>query len=136
MSKKLLLLGVIVFLVALVTCKSVNTLNLHRPIMVENVPHIRLWSVYGVDRLATEQEVINIINWFDSAKDIRENEEFAGTTEDSGIKVEEKNGSKFSIARSGEDFEVQRKDEQGKLRSYWARQKEIKDLLDKLATKT
>lgn len=136
MSKKLLLLGVIIFLVALVAWKSVNTMNLHRPIMVENISSIRLWGVYGVDRVATEPEVINIVNWFNSAKGIRENKEFAGTTEDSGIIVVEKNGSKFGIGRSGEDFEVQRKDEQGKLRSYWARQKEIKELLDKLATKT
>lgn len=136
MLKKSLLFGLSVFLLALVIWNYVNTSNLHRTIMVENVSNIRLWSGYGVDRVATEQEVINIVNWFNSAKGIRENKEFAGTTEDSGIIVEEKNGSRFSIGRSGEDFEVQRKDEQGKLRSYWARQKEIKELLDKLATKT
>lgn len=137
MAKKSLLLAVIIFLVALAAWKFVNTSNLHRPIKVENISRITLWGGYnGVNREATEQEVINIVNWFNSAYDIRGNKKFAGTTEESGIRIEEKNGIRFSIGRSGEDFEVQRKDEKGILRSYWARKKEIKELLDELAKRT
>jgi hypothetical protein len=134
MTKKSLVLVVIMFLVVLVAWKYVNTTNLHRPIKVENIARITLWGGYnGVDKEASEQEVTNIVNWFNSAYDIRENKEFAGTTEESGIKIEEKDGTRFSIGRSGEDFEVQRKDQKGKLRSYWVRQKDIKELLDELA---
>jgi hypothetical protein len=110
---------------------------LHRPIKVENIARITLWGGYnGVNREASEQEVTNIVNWFNSVYDIRENKEFAGTTEESGVKIEEKDGTRFIIGRSGEDFEVQRKDQKGKLRSYWARQKDIKELLDQLVKKT
>jgi len=137
MAKKSLLLIVILFLVVPVAWKSVNNSSLHRPIKVENIARITLWGGYiGVSREASEQEVTNIVNWFNSAYDIRENKEFAGTTEESGIKIEEKDGTGFSIGRSGGDFEVQRKDQKGKLRSYWARQKDIKELLDQLAKRT
>jgi hypothetical protein len=134
MAKKLLVLGVIIVLGVLVAWKSTNISTLHRPIKVENISRITLWSVWGVNRQATQQEVINIVNWFNSSTDVRD-ANFVGTTEESGITVEEKDGSRFSINRSGEDFEVSRKDEKGTLRSYWARQKEIKSLLDELAKK-
>jgi hypothetical protein len=137
MAKKSILLVVIMFLVVLVAWKYVTTSNLYRPIKVENIARITLWGGYnGVNREASEQEVTNIVNWFNSVYDIRENKEFAGTTEESGIKIEEKDGTRFIIGRSGEDFEVQRKDQKGKLRSYWARQKDIKELLDQLVKKT
>jgi hypothetical protein len=134
MAKKSVVLVVIMFLVMLVVWKYVNTTNLHPPVKVESITRITFWGGYnGVDREASEQEVTNIVNWFNSAYDIRENKEFAGTTEESGIKIEGKDGTRFSIGRSGEGFEVQRKDQKGKLRSYWARQKDIKKLLDELA---
>jgi hypothetical protein len=134
MAKKSVVLVVIMFLVMLVVWKYVNTTNLHPPIKVKSITRITLWGGYnGVDKEASEQEVTNIVNWFNSAYDIRENKEFAGTTEESGIKIEGKDGTRFSIGRSGEGFEVQRKDQKGKLRSYWARQKDIKKLLDELA---
>ena len=85
--------------------------------------------------MATQEEIYNIVNWFNSASGIRENKDFAGETPDSGIILNEKNGKEFRILRSGKDFEVQRYDELGNNRSYWANQKEIRTLLDELAQK-
>jgi hypothetical protein len=133
MAKKSLLLAIAILFIVVAAWKCENPSNWHRPIKVDDISRIILWGSYnGVYRDATQQEVINIVNWFNSADDIR-NANFVGTTEESGIKVELKNCDKFGIGRSGQDFEVQRKDAFGISRSYWARQNEIKELLDELA---
>lgn len=135
MFKKSLLVGVVVLLLSLFLgmCTYVKTSNLHRSIKVEDISSITLWGGYGGYKEATQEEIGKIVNWFNSASGIRENEGFAGETPGSGIILNEKNGEKFSIIRSGKDFEVQRNDRSGKKRSYWAIQKEIKALLNELA---
>jgi len=134
MFKKSLFVGVIVLLLTFGIWTYAETSNLHRPIKVEDVSRMILWGVGGYKE-ATQEEVSNIVNWFNSASGIRENKDFVGTTPDSGIIVKEKNGKEFSIIRSGKDFEVQRNDALGKNHSYWAIQKEIKTLLDELSQK-
>ncbi|MGC7871320.1 hypothetical protein ACPUYX_07270 [Desulfosporosinus sp. SYSU MS00001] len=110
--------------------------NLHRPLKVEEISSINLWGGHFAGnnrgREATQEEVGDIVDWFNSASDIRENKDFAGETPDSGIVINEKDGEEFSIIRSGRDFEVQRHDKSGRTYSYWATQKDIKVLLDKL----
>ncbi|MBO8169666.1 MAG: hypothetical protein H0Z35_10845 [Thermoanaerobacteraceae bacterium] len=54
----------------------------------------------------------------------------------SGIIINLKSGKRILILRSGQDFEVQRYDVRPKNISYWAKQQDIKEYLDKLATNT
>jgi len=139
MVKKSLFIGVVVLLLISGIWTHVKTSNLHHPVKVEDISSITLWGVHGgyqeatQTEGATQEEIKNIVNWFNSVSDIRENRAFAGETPDSGIIIKEKNGEEFSIIRSGKDFEVQRKNKSGETYSYWAIQKEIKKLLDELA---
>jgi hypothetical protein len=134
MFKKSLSVGIVVFLLTFGIWIYAETSNLHHPIKVEDISRIILWGSGGYEE-ATQEEISNIVNWFNSASGIRENKDFAGTTPDSGIIIKENNGNEFSIIRSGKDFEVQRKDALGINHSYWAIQKEIKILLDELSQK-
>lgn len=110
-----------------------RTSYLPRPIKVEDISSINLWGGHRGHRDATQEEIRNIVIWFNSASEIRPNKGFAGETPDSGIVLKEKNGKEFSIFRSGKDFEVQREGKLGERYSYWAIQNEIKTLLDDLA---
>lgn len=133
MIKKSLFIGIVLLLVISGIWTHVKTSNLHRPIKLENISSIVLWGGHGGQKEATQEEIRNIVNWFNYASDIRKNKGFAGETPDSGMVLKEKNGEEIRIVRSGKDFEVQREDKSGKIYSYWAVQKEIKTLLDKLA---
>lgn len=133
--KKLLLMGIVVILLSLISgiWPYIKTSYLHRPIKVEDISSMTLWGGHGGHRDATQEEIRNIVNWFNSASKIRANKGFAGETPASGIIIKEINGEEFGIIRSGKDFEVQRKGEFGEVYSYWAIQNEIKTLLDELA---
>ncbi len=141
MFKKLLALSIAaVVILAIAGWKLYSTSTLHRPLNIDEISRITLLGGWvgetgwvSSNREATEQEVKNIVNWFNSADGIRHNRDFAGTTAESSMRVELNNGEKFSIIRSGQDFEVQRKDQRGEPQSYWAKQKEIKNLLNELA---
>ena len=135
MVKKLLTMSFLVVLVVLVVRVFLNPATWHQQIRVEDVSRIILNGFGTGDIDATTQEVENIVTWFNSAYDIRD-ANFVGTTADSIITVVMRNGERFSISHGGKDFEVQRKDRLGILRSYWARQQDIKQLLDDLAKRT
>lgn len=108
--------------------------DLHQPIKASDVDHVMIWGFSAnTEREATAEEVTKIVKWFNAADDIRENEDFAGTTPESGIQIKLKDGRQISIIRSGEDFEVQSHDSGGQSHSYWARQPQIKQWLDELA---
>lgn len=111
--------------------------SLHKKISLTDVSSIRLWGE-GIKektdgREATGEEMKKIVDWFNQATDIRENKNLAGTTPDAGIFIQLKNGSLINIIRSGSDFEIQR-DINGEMVSYWAKQPDIKALLDQMGT--
>ncbi len=106
--------------------------NIHRTIDVKNVDKIELWGMSETRRYASQEELENIVKWFNSVDNIRKNKEFAGITPSSGIIIELKRGTQILIIQSGEDFEIQR-DRLGRRVSYWAKQKELKVLLKELA---
>ncbi|MDQ7092560.1 hypothetical protein REC12_03035 [Desulfosporosinus sp. PR] len=88
MKRKSLTIG-IVLIVLLLICAGIwaysRSSNLHRPIKVENISSLTLWSGHTDEKKATQEEIANLVNWFNSASDIRENKTFAGETPDSGI---------------------------------------------------
>ena len=112
--------------------------RIHRPLNIDNVSDIYLWAEdekFGrIQKLATDDEKKQIVNWFNSVWDIRRNKGFAGATPQSGIVISLKQGKSILILRSGFNFEIQRDDAKNshKKISYWARQQEIKNLLELL----
>lgn len=105
--------------------------SLHKPVNLQDVSRIEVWGVHTNTRSVTNAESEKIVSWFNSATNIRENKEFAGTTPDSGIRIEIKSKETIGIINSGKDFEVQR-EINGRNVSYWAEQRDIDNLLDQL----
>jgi hypothetical protein len=109
----------------------------HQKIKSDDVTDIYVWAdgqgLGRIQKVAVDKEKTDIVNWFNSASDIRLNKSFAGETPQSGIVISIKNEKDINILRSGIDFEIQRVDSKTKeIKSYWARQKNIKDLLELL----
>gem|GEM_PF-1989426 len=104
--------------------------DLHHPIDIHDVSRIEL-ICGNYTRAATTEEKNNIINWFNSATNIRNNEERRGGTPESGIRIELQQGTMIGIWDCEKyDIEVQRwSNLGGKLICYWAKQPEIKQLL-------
>lgn len=113
---------------------------MHIKIDVNNVESIRIYgaAIKG-DKFANQDEIIDIINWFNSATDIGRNKDFQGVgTPESGIIIQLKSGfgnKSIGILKSGQDFEVQRYDKHGKYVSYWGKQINIKNILKEAAEK-
>lgn len=106
--------------------------SIHKSVNPEQVFSIELWGEKYVSRTANNEETAKIIEWFNSATDIRENKEFAGTTPEAGIVIKLKSRQTILVIRSGTDFEIQRNDI-GKRVSYWAKQSNLRKLLEQLA---
>jgi hypothetical protein len=101
---------------------------MHIPINENDVKDI---TIYGHNtRIVSNNEKKEIIKWFNSITDIRNNKEFAEKTPEAGIIIDLKSGSRVLILQSGTDFEVQRTDISGKPISYWGKQPNIRNLLD------
>ena len=130
--------NIIVFILIILAFASVwhwKNKSLHQPISINNVASIELWADIPeyISKKATPEETQKIVQWFNSSNNIRRNKYFAGGTPSAGIIIELESGKKINISNSGEDFEVQR---HVGLRyvSYWAKQKDIRELLAKLAS--
>lgn len=104
-----------------------NTSKLHEPVNVNDVESINIWG--STNRMADSVEKQDIINWFNSTTDVRQNKYFAGTTPESGVLIKLINGSSIHILKSGTDFEVQRINSSGKFISYWGKQSNIRNIL-------
>jgi hypothetical protein len=102
--------------------------ELHQLITADSVKSITFWGI-GNEKQATEEEIIQIVHWFNSAGDIRANKHFAGSTPESGIIIELSSGNRIGIISSGDNFEVQRNDVKKENISYWAKEPNIFELL-------
>lgn len=134
----LLVIGVVIALV--VSCnawKRASEQRLHVFLREDQVVSMKIWgspeAKEPVDRMATKEEISQIIRWFNAATDIRANKEFAGSTPMAGIQITLQSGKRVGIIRSGKDFEVQRDDGMKDTISYWAKQNDIRDFLNELA---
>ena len=123
---KILLISILA--VGLIYYLFANKSKLHEAIDESNVETIIIWDTMG-RRIANSDEKQDIIRWFNSITNIRQNKEFAGTTPEAGIMIELKTGNGIHILASGKDFEVQRTNSSGKHISYWGQQSNIRDVL-------
>lgn len=128
---KLLMLIIFILAVWLIYYFFTNTSKLHEPVNLNDVESIIIWG--QTNRLANSAEKQDIINWFNSTTDIRQNRDFAGTTPESGIVIKLKMRSDILILKSGTDFEVQRTNSSGKHISYWGRQSNIRNILYRIS---
>jgi len=113
--------------------------RVHWSLNIDQVSEIYLWTEdekFGrIQKMATDDEKRQIVNWFNSVSNILENKEFAGETSKSGITISLKSSQTvIQVLRSGSEFEIQRVDAKNphKRISYWARQQEIKNLWELL----
>lgn len=110
---------------------------MHKSISRNDIESIQIYGINTAITLVDDAVLIDkLIKWFNNSSDIGPNKNFEGTTPESGIIINLKSGKRILILRSGKDFEVQRNDVRPKNISYWAKQQDIKDYLDKLATNT
>lgn len=126
----ILLLTFIIFGAGRWLIYSINLIHTH--ISISDVESVEIWEsgIQGKGKIATAEETKYIVNWFNSIGDIRINEGFEGTTEESGITILLKSKNKISIGRSGWNFEVQRYNKNGKWISYWGKHPEIERILE------
>ncbi|MDD5602722.1 MAG: hypothetical protein PHG48_01395 [Eubacteriales bacterium] len=100
----------------------------HKSIKLIDIESINIWG--NTTRIASSDEVRDIVNWFNSITDIRANKDFEGTTPEAGIVIKLKTGDSILILKSGIDFEVQRTNIFGKRISYWGKEANIRRLLE------
>lgn len=80
-NHKILLISVLA--IGLIYYFFTNTSKLHEPISASDVESINIWG--STNRVASSSEQQDIIKWFNSITNIRENKNFEGTTPDAGI---------------------------------------------------
>ncbi|GAB6154750.1 hypothetical protein JCM17380_35000 [Desulfosporosinus burensis] len=133
MFKKAIFIICLLLLALLIWDYLVKPLSLHRHIKLENVSEIMLWSEASGKDLATEEEIKNLVTWFNSASGVRENNSVPGEPPQSVIIIKQMNGKEILISRHAKRFDISRWDEHGRNIVYWTTQKELKNFLDKLA---
>jgi len=80
----------------------------------------------------TQEEISNLIGWFNDCTDVCLNSNFAGEGSIVGITITT-NDREITISDSGEDFEIQvYTPEKNETISYWAKQKDIETLLESI----
>ena len=128
------------YLLNIVTILAISSIILlsactspHFPIQEDAVKKIIVYdSKYDSSTYHTmaADEITNFVEWFNDCTDIRLNKEFAGEATIVGITITLDDDKEISIVESGENFEVQFYDPiKGDSVSYWAKQKEIEELL-------
>jgi|BioPla2DNA2_1021312.scaffolds.fasta_scaffold27136_4 hypothetical protein len=124
---KFIVLLISILSIGLIYYFSTYASELHEPINVSDVESIKIWG--RTSRIANSDEKRDIIKWFNSTSNIRENKDFAGTTPDAGIVIKLQTGNEILILKSGTDFEVQRTNSSGVRISYWGEQSNIRNIL-------
>ncbi len=82
----------------------------------------------------TQEEISDLVSWFNDCTDIRLNSEFAGEVTIVGIVITTSD-SEITILDSGENFEIQvYTSKKNQAVSYWAKQKNIEALLETINT--
>lgn len=105
----------------------------HIQIKLENVSQVIVYDLTKYHEM-NQSEINDFVSWYNECYDIRINRDFAGTVTLMGrIIINLKDGGGASIMLSGNDFEIQAyNSEKQKNISYWARQKNIENLLRSL----
>ena len=109
--------------------------SMHVQISISDVESIKFdgRAIKNSYKIATEDEVKNVVTWFNSISNVRGNLDFQGTTADSHIIIILKSKKEILIAKSGRDFEIQRYNSKGRWISYWGKQADIRKILQEAA---
>lgn len=74
-------------------------------------------------------DIEEFLGYYNQIYDIRNNKEGVGTTPDSRIIIELKDGQEIGIYSSGDQFEVNFTNSDGERCQYWGKQQEIANML-------
>ncbi len=89
-------------------------------------------KVYFDDCSESEKEILDIdefLEYYNNIYDIRDNVLGEGTTPETYIRIELRNGEEISISNSGDQFQVDFKNDKGEGKQYWGKQQEIANML-------
>lgn len=123
---KLSNLKILLILILALGLISYYFLRIHKPINANDVESVNIWG--NTSGVTTSVEKQDIVKWFNSITNIRNNKDFAGTTPNAGVIIKLKTGDEIFIINSGSDFEVQRNNIFGKRISYWGKQPNIRNI--------
>lgn len=134
----LYIIFIVLVFIGLEGSRYYNIIAIHRKIDANDVESIKIYgtAIKG-EKYATTDEIKDIINWFNSATDLRRNRYGEGVgTPESNILIQLKSGAGkkiINILKSGQDFEIQRYDKMGNWVCYWGKQADIKRVLKEAA---
>ena len=74
-------------------------------------------------------DVEEFLGYYNQIYDLRDNKEDAGSTPNSRIIIELRDGEEICIYSSGDQFEVDFSDSDGEKHQYWGKQQEIANML-------
>lgn len=126
-----------IFIIIILGIICVGSIFCHRSphiqIKLENVSQVIVYDSIKYHEM-NQSEINDFVSWYNECYDIRINRDFTGTVTLMGrIIINLKDGGGASIMLSGNDFEIQAYNpEKQKNISYWARQKNIENLLRSL----
>lgn len=76
-----------------------------------------------------ELDIDQFLTYYNQIHDVKENKTGEGTTPESRIVIELKNGKEIGIYDQSKKFEVNFEDDNGKTQQYWGMQEEIYNML-------
>lgn len=76
-----------------------------------------------------ELDIDQFLTYYNQIYDVKENKTGEGTTPESRIVIELKNGKEIGIYDQSKKFEINFRDDNGKTQQYWGMQEEIYNML-------
>ena len=128
-KKKFLIIGIIVIL-ALIVGGIVWAL-----ISKDEIPEIKAKDVARIyyddftENGEKELDIDQFLTYYNQIHDVKNNKKGEGTTSESRIVIELKNGKEIGIYNQSKKFEINFQDDEGKNQQYWGMQEEILNML-------
>lgn len=128
-KKKFLIIGIIVIL-GLIVGGIVWAL-----ISKDEIPEIKAKDVARIyyedftENGEKELDIDQFLTYYNQIHDIKNNKTGEGTTPESRIVIELKNGKEIGIYDQSKKFEINFQDDNGKTQQYWGMQEEIYNML-------
>ena len=127
-KKHIFIIAIIIFVVATI----ITTIFLfNRKLELPKLKAEDILSIY-YDTSSSDFQQLDVeefLEYYSQIYDIRNNKEGEGTTPTSRIIIQLKNGQEIGIYNSGDQFEVNFTDRDGRRCQYWGKQKEIANML-------
>lgn len=131
MKKKLIIIitSAVILAVALIAALLLVDRELELPkLKADDISKVYC-EMFKDEGIRIDLDVEEFLAYYNQIYDLRDNKEGAGTTPDSKIVIELKDGEEISIFNSGDQFEVNFRENDGERHQYWGKQQEIANML-------